>query len=302
MDKPVIIITGPTASGKTNLGIALAQKIDGEIISADSRQIYKGFIIGTSSPINPPVPYHLVNFLDPHIRFNAMEFKRLAENLIKDITARGKYAIVVGGTGLYINALIGKFFSGELKDENIRNWLYLRHKSGENLFAELKNIDPDLAKKLHPNDFVRISRALEVYYITGKPMSFFHKHGPYIAPPFNYKKFIITLDREELYKRINDRVERMIEMGFVNEVKNLLAQGISEDAPAFESVGYKEIIAYIKGAITLEHAIERIKQRTRQYARRQLIWFKKEKDAVVLNLSEISENDAEKIIMESLEC
>lgn len=293
----VLIIMGPTASGKTELAINIAQKISGEIISADSRQIYKGFVIGTAAPVDSPVPYHLVNFLEPNVRFNAMEFKHLSEQLIKNIISKGKRALIVGGTGLYIKALTGMFFCGNLRDENIRRWLLSRLEKGENLWDELKLLDPEISRRIHPNDIMRITRALEVYYLTGKPLSFFHKHGRYEKPPFKYKKFIIVREREELYRRINERVDQMICSGWVEEVKELLESGVSENAPAFESVGYKEIIEYLKGKMTLEQAIEKIKQRTRQYARRQIIWFKKEQDAITFNLSKVSEKEVEESII-----
>ncbi|MGB9562048.1 MAG: tRNA (adenosine(37)-N6)-dimethylallyltransferase MiaA, partial [bacterium] len=277
-----------------------ALEIDGEIISADSRQIYKGFVIGTSTPLDSPVPYHLVNFLEPERRFSAMEFKRCAEMLINDIGSRGKNVIVSGGTGLYIRALEGKLFSGELRDEKIREKILARFKAGENLWEELNRVDPELSSRIHRNDFVRIARALEVYYITGKPMSFFHKQGKYEKQSFEIRKFILTMDRNELYKRIDERVDEMIRMGWIDEVKSLLERGINEDAPAFESVGYKEIIAYLKGEISLENAVRRIKKRTRQYARRQIIWFKKETDATIIDLSKTSLENAKNYILKEI--
>jgi len=298
MSDTVIIIMGPTAVGKTEIAIEVAKKINGEIISADSRQIYKGLIIGTSAPVNPEVPYHLVNFLDPKEQFNAMEFSRLANELIKDIHKRKKRAIVVGGTGLYIRALLGNFFLGNTRNENIRSELRKRHQKGENLWNELNLIDPELAAKIHPNDFVRIERALEVYYTTGKTMTYLRKFGNHQKPDFISKKFLLTMNKDDLYKKINKRVDEMINSGFLNEVQNLLNSGIPANSPGLQSLGYQEIVNYLNGNISLPQTIEKIKQRTRQYARRQLIWFKSEKDTITINLSNTTKEEAIKIITE----
>ena len=293
-----IIITGPTATGKTEMGYILAKRLNGEIISADSKQIYKGCIIGTSSPINPPVPYHLINFLEPTERYDAMRFIQDSEKLIDDITSRGKLPIIVGGTGFYIRALTEGLFIGDTKDSEIRNKLKKRYEQGENLWDELNRIDSESANKIEPNDYYRIERALEVFYKTGTPLSQWKKRKHHKVG--DYSKFILMMDRAELYRRIESRVDSMIAEGWINEVRELIDSGISPNSPAFESVGYMELYRYIKGEISLDEAIDRIKTRTRQYAKRQITWFNKEPNCVQIDISRMDTEEIAERVMEYL--
>ncbi len=296
MKDETFVITGPTATGKTDIGIMVAREADGEIISADSRQIYKGFVIGTASPVNAPVEYHLINFLEPTEQFNAMRFVKMARSLIEQIKNKGKLPILVGGTGLYVRALCEGLFQGGGKDEKIRQEIRKRFERGENLWYELKKVDPEAAKKISSNDYPRIERALEVWYTTGKPITFWQREQS--ESDVRCKKFLITMDRERIYQRINERVERMFKDGWIEEVQKLLASGVSPDCPAFESVGYKEVLQYLEGEISLERTKEIIKRRTRNYARRQIIWFKKEPGVITIDRDELSVEEAAETIIQ----
>ncbi len=289
-----LVITGPTATGKSEVGIIIARKFAGELISADSRQIYKGFIIGTSAPVDSPVPYHLVNFLEAEEQFDAMSFVRLARRLITEIQAREHLPIVVGGTGLYIRALCEGLFEvpslmHKGKDEELRARLRKRFNDGEDLWAELKEVDPESAERISPRDFPRIERALEVWYNTGKPITYWHKEGA--SSPLRCQKFLLRIGRDELYRRINERVERMFSAGWVEEVERLLSSGVSTASPAFQSVGYREICDYLQGKLSLDEAKERIKRRTRHYARRQMIWFRKEPGVIPVDITGLSADE-----------
>ena len=281
--KRVLIIAGPTAVGKTAVAETVAEKLGGELISADSRQIYKGLDVGTAKPRNSKIPYHLIDIVTPEKRYDAAQFARDAQTLIKQIYDRGKTPIIVGGTGLYIRALTEGIFEGNFRDETVREELLRRWRAGENLYAELMRVDPEAAKKIDPKNFVRIQRALEVYIVSGKPISYWWKTATKKPSEWKFVKIILNKERKALYERIEKRVDEMLEAGWVDEVKNLLKSGVPENAPAFSSIGYRQVVDYIKGKLSWEQMREQIIKATKEYARRQLIWFRKEPGAVWLD-------------------
>jgi len=281
--KSVLIIAGPTAVGKTAVAETVAEKLGGELISADSRQIYKGLDVGTAKPRNSKIPYHLIDIVTPEKRYDAAQFARDAQTLIKQIYDRGKTPIIVGGTGLYIRALTEGIFEGNFRDETVREELLRRWRAGENLYVELMRVDPEAAKKIDPKNFVRIQRALEVYIVSGKPISYWWKTATKKPSEWKFVKIILNKERKALYERIEKRVDEMLEAGWVDEVKKLIKSGVPENAPAFSSIGYKQVVDYIKGKLSWEQMREQIIKATKEYARRQLIWFRKEPGAMWLD-------------------
>ena len=285
MDKNrLIVLTGPTAVGKTKLSIELAKKIGGEIISADSMQVYKYMDIGTDK-ITPEkmdgVPHHLIDFLDPHEDFNVFTFQKLARKAIHDISSRGKVPIIVGGTGFYIQAVIYDIdFTETDEDDTYRRELEERVRQGEAhaLFEELKRIDPESALLIHENNSKRVIRALEYYQKTKRPISEHNKEQRAKASAYDFIYFVLTDDRNLIYKRIETRVDQMIKEGLVREVKTLLDMNIDRSATSMQGLGYREVIGYLDGEYDLERAVYLIKRNTRHFAKRQLTWFKREKD------------------------
>ncbi len=282
---PVIILCGPTAVGKTAVAIELAQKINAEIISADSGQIYRGMDIGTAKPTaedRQKVRFHLIDILDPDEQFSAADFRTRAVEAIRQIEPRRKRAVIVAGTGLYLRALEKGLFDGPSKDPKIREELEreIERKGIESLHEELVRVDPEAAKTIPSKNRHRIIRALEVYRLTGRPISEFWKEhegrgGSPIARTFT--KFGLTLARDELNSRIDERVDQMVSRGLVAEVKNLIEKW-GGGAPGLKIIGYKEIVAHLEGRISLEEAVSQIKTHSRQYAKRQMTWFKKGQD------------------------
>lgn len=305
LSKPkIIVITGPTCTGKTYLGIQLAKKINGEIISADSRQFYKKLNIGTSKPTEEElkkVKHYFINSLNPDEDYNVSKYADDAEKIIDKITSEKKVPLVVGGSGLYIKALIDGIVETADKDEEYRiELLKIKAENGINkLYKMLGETDPLSASKMLPQNWKRVMRALEVIHITGKPIWKHHEQQKK-KNKFFYKQFGLNWNREILYKRINDRVDRMIESGLVNEVNKLLDEAYSFDLNSLNTVGYKEIISYLKQEITLERAIELIKRNTRRYAKRQMTWFKKDTRIKWLDVNDINELEqiTGKIILE----
>ncbi len=300
----VLFIVGPTAVGKTALSVKIAEKTGAEIISADSRQIYKYLDIGTAKVedhLRQKIPHYLIDIRTPDQYFSAGQFADLAREIIRDIINRGKLPVVVGGSGLYIRALIDGFFSGKVRDESIRRILdeELGAKGLEALYQELMQVDPAYALKISPNDPHRILRALEVYRATGKPFTDWHKKKP--APAFfRPVQFGLTMERSLLYQRINQRVDEMLKFGLIDEVQKILQMGFSKELNALNTVGYKEVIQYINQEISYSEMLELIKRHTRQFAKRQLTWFKKDKRINWLDVSHITDWDAiaEKILKE----
>jgi len=288
--KKIIAIVGPTGVGKSELAVFLGEKLNGEIINFDSLQFYKELNIGTAKPGEEErkrVPHHLYDLLELDEEFNAAKFIEIADNLIKEIWGRGKIPILVGGTGLYLRAFEYGLFPMEVPKE-IRETLRKRaNQDLSSLYEELKRLDPEYAQKISPKDKVRITRALEVIYASGKPISYFHKENPFFGKKrYNLIKIGLILPRKELYKKINLRVIKMIEKGWIEEVKKLLEKGYSPELKTFKAIGYKYIIQYLQGKISLEKAIELIQRDTRRYAKRQLTWFKKEPDIYWFNPDE----------------
>lgn len=297
MEKPkVIVICGPTASGKTALSIELAKKINGEIVSADSMQIYKDMNIGSAKVTNEEmqgIKHYMINYVSPDERFSVADYKTNAKNAIEEIIKKGKTPIVVGGTGLYIDALIYEIEYKDIKiDENYRKELQEIEKNQglEVLYKKALEIDPKAMEKISQNDSKRIMRVLEIYKATGKNKTEQEAESRLKEIPYDYKVFALTMDRDKLYERINKRVDIMIENGLIDEVKNLLEK-YSEFPTAMQGLGYKEVRDYLQEKITKDEMIEKIKQESRRYAKRQLTWFRKNKQTIWLNsLEKIDDN------------
>lgn len=286
MNKPkVIVICGPTASGKTALSIELAKKINGEIISSDSMQIYKDMDIGTAKPSKEEmqgIQHYLLDFVEPSQRYSVAEFKKDAEKAIEEILQKGKTPIIVGGTGLYVDSLIyGIEYQTIEFDEQYRKQLEERvEKEGlETLYNEAKKIDPQAIEKISANDKKRILRILEIYKATGKNKTEQELESRKNGVKYDYKVFAINMDREKLYERINKRVDIMIENGLIEEVEKLLEK-YKEFPTAMQGLGYKEVVEYLQGKVSKEEMIENIKRETRRYAKRQLTWFRKNKQTI----------------------
>ncbi len=287
--KPIVyVIGGPTASGKSKLAVELAKKVNGEIISTDSMQIYKEMNIGTAK-VNKEemqgVQHYLVDFVSPDERYSVSNFKKDAERAIEEILAKGKTPIVVGGTGLYIDSLIyGIEFQDEEVDLEYREKLNkIADEEGlENLYKKAQKIDPEAMKKISVNDKKRIIRVLEIYHKTGKTKTEQEAQSRKNKVKYEYKVFAITMDREKLYERIEQRVDSMIEQGLIEEVKQILNK-YHTFPTAMQGLGYKEVVEYLEGSCTKEEMIEEIKKETRHYAKRQLTWFRKNKETIWLD-------------------
>jgi tRNA dimethylallyltransferase len=284
----VIVICGPTASGKTAMSIELAKKINGEIISADSMQIYKDMNIGTAKPTIEEmqgIKHYLLDFVSPNERYSVAQYKQDAKNAIKEIILKGKVPIIVGGTGLYIDSLIYEIEYNDINiDENYRKELekIVEEQGLEKLYEEAIKIDSEAMKKISKNDKKRIMRVLEIYQATGKTKTQQEKESRKKPVEYDYEVFAINWDRQVLYERINKRVDIMIKQGLVQEVQYILDK--YETFPtAMQGLGYKEVVDYINGKYTKNEMIEKIKMETRRYAKRQLTWFRKNKETVWIN-------------------
>lgn len=282
----VIVIAGPTASGKTALAVELAKKINGEVISCDSMQIYKDMSIGTAKPTVEEmdgVPHYLIDFVSPDERYSVADFKRDAEEKIEYVLSRGKVPILCGGTGLYIDTLVLGIDYPEIElDQEYRDELMKKAESEEGLkelYEEAKNIDPEAMEKISENDKKRITRVLELYKATGKTKTELEKISRSNGVKYDYRVFAITMDREKLYDRINRRVDIMIEQGLIDEVRNVIEK-YDKFPTAMQGLGYKEVVEYFDGKLTKQEMIDKIKQETRRYAKRQLTWFRKNKNIV----------------------
>lgn len=277
MLQKIVVICGPTASGKTSLSLELAKKIDGEIISVDSRQVYRYMDIGTdkvSREVRKQITHHLIDIKDPDEKYTAGDFMRDADASIIEITHKGMVPLIVGGTGFYIKALLYGLSNIPRIPQKIRYKLRaeMKQKGNEKLYEELEKVDPKAAADIHPNDKKKIIRSLEVYRFTGKPISqYWDEHNE----KKRYDAFVIYLkpDRGELYEKINQRVDKMLEKGLISEVKKLLQRGYNPTDPGLNTPGYKEIINYLNGKYGLTRAVELIKQHQRNYAKRQYTWF-----------------------------
>ena len=301
--KPLIILTGPTAAGKTSLSIELAKSIGGEIISADSMQVYKKMDIGTAK-IRPEemqgVPHYLIDELDPSEEFNVVAFVEKSKEAMKKIYAAGHIPIIVGGTGFYIQALLYDIdFSQHEDKESYRKELeqLAKEKGKEYLYEILKKKDPEYAKITHCKNVKKVIRALEYYKETGKKLSEHNEEQRQKESPYNFAYFVLYHDREELYDRINRRVDLMMEDGLLFEVESLIKEGYTKNLVSMQGLGYKEFFDYFDGRMTLEDTIDKIKKDTRHFAKRQLTWFRREKEVIWLNKKEYEQ---EKDLLDSV--
>ena len=301
--KPLIILTGPTAAGKTSLSIKLAKSIGGEIISADSMQVYKKMDIGTAK-IRPEemqgVPHYLIDELDPSEEFNVVAFVEKSKEAMKKIYAAGHIPIIVGGTGFYIQALLYDIdFSQHEDKESYRKELeqLAKEKGKEYLYEILKKKDPEYATITHCNNVKKVIRALEYYKETGKKLSEHNEEQRQKESPYNFAYFVLYHDREELYDRINRRVDLMMEDGLLFEVESLIKEGYTKNLVSMQGLGYKEFFDYFDGRMILEDTVDKIKKDTRHFAKRQLTWFRREKEVIWLNKKEYEQ---EKDLLDSV--
>ncbi len=277
----VIVITGPTATGKTALSVRLAQDFGGEIVSADSIQIYKKLDIGSAKPTPDEmqgIPHHLMDFLEPDGEYSVADYVNDAKEKINEILARKKIPIIVGGTGLYISSLVDNVqFTEADKNEEVREALKreLEEKGADYMHAQLSALDPESAEAIHPNNTKRVLRALEIFKTTGKTRTQQEEVSKLEKSPYDFCLVALSCERELLYERINKRVDIMERLGLFDEVRGLLEEGISPDAQAMQGIGYKEAVLLVKGEITEEESIELIKKNSRNYAKRQLTWFRR---------------------------
>ena len=304
MKEPLIILTGPTAVGKTALSIALAKAVNGEIISADSIQVYKYMDIG-SAKIKPEemqgIKHYLVDEIEPDEEFNVMLFQKYANEYIRQIRAKGKIPIIVGGTGFYIQAVLyGINFTEHETDTTYRDELTrLSEEHGpEFLYERLKEVDPEYADTVHANNQKRVIRALEYYQQTGQKFSEHNEEQRENESPYNFAYFVLSDERERLYKRIEQRIDIMLEEGLADEVKGLLDRGYTRNLVSMQGLGYKEIAAYLEGEITLDEAVYILKRDTRHFAKRQLTWFRREKEVTFIDKAKANYND--KVILEEM--
>ncbi len=300
----LVILGGPTACGKSKIGVQLAKRTGGEVISADSMQVYRGMDIGTAklSPAEMEgVPHYLIDVLDPTEEFDVSRFQQLAKEAMDEIYSHGHVPILVGGTGFYIQALLYDIdLTGQEKDPAYRDELnrYAAEEGPQALHEKLARVDPEAARVIHPNNVKRVIRALEYYHLSGEKISEHNEKERKKASPYDYRYFVLTDDRESLYARIDARVDQMIRDGLVEEVRKLKEAGADASMTSMQGLGYREILAYLDGASSLEEAVSRIKEDTRHYAKRQLTWFKREKQAHWIDRS--AWPDEEAIVQEIL--
>jgi len=301
MKQPLIILTGPTASGKTALSVELAKRIGGEIISADSMQVYRHMDVGSAKVTEEEmdgVPHHLIDVLDPQESFNVVTFQELAKDAMKKIYDNGHIPIIAGGTGFYIQALLYDInFTDNDGDMEYRHQLetLANEQGADMLHAMLREVDPSSAEAIHANNVKRVIRALEFYKKTGQRISDHNEEERQKESPYNFAYYVLNMDRATLYNRIDLRVDKMLECGLVEEVKNLKSMGCTRDLVSMQGLGYKEILDYLNGELSLEEAVYILKRDTRHFAKRQLTWFKREKEVTWIT-QENFEFDREKIL------
>lgn len=299
--KPLVILAGPTAVGKTQASIGLAKAIGGEIISADSMQVYKYMDIGSAKIPEEEmagVKHHLIDILEPEEEFHVVRFQKMAKNAMTEIYKRGHIPIVVGGTGFYIQALVYDIdFTEGGQDTLLRRELeaYARERGVEALHDRLKLVDPVSAKIIHANNVKRVVRALEFYGQTGTPISEHNEAERRRSSPYNVTYFVLNDDREALYGRIDRRVDQMMEKGLLEEVRQLQSRGFTRDMVSMQGLGYKELLEYLEGECSLSEAVYKIKRDTRHFAKRQITWFKREKDVIWIHKKEFG-YDEKKIL------
>ena len=303
--RPLLILTGPTAVGKTETSIQLAKTIGGEIISADSMQVYRGMDIGTakiSSQEMQGVPHYLVDEFDPDEEFNVMRFQHLAKKYMEDIYARKKIPILVGGTGFYIQSVLYDIaFTENQEKDSFREEMiaFAREKGAAALHEQLRRVDSESAERIHPNNVKRVIRALEYHHFTGEKISAHNDNERQKKSPYCFLYVVLDMERQKLYDRINRRVDDMVENGLVEEVKKLLEHGYRRDLVSMQGLGYKELIPYLEHQCSLEEAVYRIKRDTRHFAKRQMTWFRRERGVTVLDKDKFS--DTEELVGEILQ-
>ena len=297
MKKPLLILTGPTAVGKTRLSIKLAKAVNGEIISADSMQVYRYMDIG-SAKIKPEetegVPHHLIDVLDPEEEFNVVTFQKMCKKCMEEIYGRGHVPILTGGTGFYIQSVLYDIdFTENAEDTTIRDRLEkeAEEKGAEYLHGKLREVDPASAGAIHANNIKRVIRALEFYEQTGEKISLHNETERKKESAYASCYFVLNDDREKLYERIDRRVDEMLAEGLVAEVEALKKRGCTRKLVSMQGLGYKEILAYLDGEYSLEEAVYRIKRDTRHFAKRQITWFKREKEVIWINKPDFSYDD-----------
>ena len=286
----LVAVIGPTASGKTDFAVAIAERLNGEVISCDSMQIYRGMDIGTAKPTAEEtrgVPHHLIDIVEPSDPFSAADYAVLASAAVSDIVSRGKLPIFCGGTGLYLDAaLTGNKYSPAAKDEELRRELLdtAKRDGAEVLWSRLNSVDPVSAEAIHPNNVKRVARALEIYLLTGKTKTNWDNESRLTPSPYNVVRLMPDRPREDLYTRIDRRVDIMIERGLIDEVRDLIESGrLKRGTTAAQAIGYKEFIDYLDGLSSLDDAVALVKLATRRYAKRQLTWFNRYNDTVRLD-------------------
>ena len=301
----VIVICGPTASGKTALSIELAKKINGEIVSCDSMQIYKEMDIGTAKPTLEEmqgIKHYMIGIISPNERYSVADYKKDAKKAIREILNKGKVPIVVGGTGLYIDSLIYEIEYQDIEfDKEYREHLEkeVKEKGLEELYNVAKEIDPEAIEKISKNDKKRILRILEIYHATGENKTEQERKSRQKEVEYDYKVYALNMDREKLYDRINKRVDKMIEEGLIQEVEKIYKK-YNDFPTAMQGLGYKEVVEYLEGKLTKEEMIEKIEQETRRYAKRQLTWFRKNKQTIWLDVGKNTIQNNIEIILEGL--
>lgn len=301
MKKPLIILTGPTAVGKTALSIKLARAIDGEIISADSVQVYRRMDIGSAKITKQEmegIPHYLIDVLEPKEDFNVMVFQQMAKKAMDEIYARGKIPIITGGTGFYIQAVLNDIsFTETDADDELRKKLEeeAEQNGAEVLHQKLQEVDPKAAEEIHPNNVKRVIRALEFFLETGKKISEHNAAERQKESPYNFAYFVLNMDRHKLYSRIELRIDQMLEAGLVEEVRQLKQEGCQKGMVSMQALGYKEILSWLNGECTFDEAIYILKRDTRRFAKRQLTWFRREKDVCWIE-KEQYDNDEDRIL------
>ena len=296
-DKPLVVLTGPTAVGKTALSIKLAKALNGEIISADSMQVYRGMDIGSAKVTREEmegVPHHLMDVLDPADAFNVVTFQSMARAAIEEIYSRGRIPILAGGTGFYIQAVLNDIdFTREAGGSELRTRLEAEAEllGSQVLYERLMQVDPEGARAIHPNNVKRVIRALEYYAETGQKISDHNEEQRQKESPYRFAYFVLTMDRAKLYRRIEKRIDLMLNQGLVDEVKRLRAAGCHRGMVSMQGLGYKEILDYLEGSCSFDEAVYTLKRDTRHFAKRQLTWFRREREVCMIDKDQFAGDD-----------
>lgn len=298
MKRPLVILTGPTAVGKTNASIGLAKKIGGAIISADSMQVYRHMDIGSAKITKEEmegIPHYLIDILEPEEEFHVAKFQNLAKEAMETIYSKGKIPILTGGTGFYIQAVVKDIdFSENAEQSGVRKELekMAEEKGAAYLHRLLCDVDPESGQKIHANNVKRVIRALEYYQLTGENISLHNEREAEKESPYNFAYFVLNDIRERLYQRIDQRVDQMLEAGLAEEVRQLAARGCTKDMVSMQGLGYKEMLSWLLGEYSYEEAVYILKRDTRHFAKRQITWFKREKEVIWVNKNEFDYDDS----------